>query len=636
MLLQFRKLTRGAIAAIIILLISVATVLFLVPNGGLNLAPSNALATVDGREITPNELSRELELTLRAERNNGNNLSQADAIEAGLHQRLLESMISRNAMYAYAEDIGVSASNAQLAEYLRSIPGVMNPITGSFDTASYQQFLSQLRYNQADFERELRDQLSTQMLLSSMAAGVRAPSSYGEIMFAYQTETRVVSIAEAPASAVGTIPAPTDAQIQALYEEVQDQIRLPEFRGITLVFARPEDFVARVNVPDERVEEEIEARRASLTEPERRSYVRLSAQSQQQATDAAARLNRGETPEAVAAALGLQITRGENQARNEVPDARIAEAVFTQPAGTARAVQGQLAPWAVVRVDAIVAAAAPDLSSLRQQVRQAIAADEAADLLNAAISTFEDARAGGASITEAARQAGMPTVSIPAVEAGGRDQTGAPVEAVAGLDSILQAAFETPEGEASDFIPAGEADVIVAVDRIIPATVRPLAEVRDDLVRLFNNREVARRLRESGAAMVAAVEGGQPFAAAARANGFAVRVSSQTINRQLASTQIPARGLPTQIFAATAGDVVTDLRADGGAVLVAQVESIDRPDPNAAPQIVEAIRGQVEQQLGESFGEGIEGEVVSNARIRRNERLLEQRFQSRANAADAP
>jgi peptidyl-prolyl cis-trans isomerase D len=393
------------------------------------------------------------------------------------------------------------------------------------------------------------------------------------------------------------------------------------------VFARPADFVGRVNVPEQRLREEFEARRASLTTPERRTYVRISAPTQAQAEDAAARLSRGENPDAIAAALGLQVTRGANQARNEVPDRRVAEAVFSQARGAVRAIQGQLTPWAVVRVDAVAAASEPSYEAQREELRLAIATEEAGELLNTAIGAFEDARGAGASVTDAARQANLPVATIAAVEAGGRDSSGAPVEALAGHEDLLRLAFETPEGEASEFTPAGDADVVVAVDRIIPATVRPLSEVRQQLSQLWVARERVRRLRELGAELIEAVRGGQSFAAAARANGFVMRVSSQAVNRQ-AATQIPARGLPAQIFAGAEGAVVADMRADGLAVVVAQVEQINRADPANAPQVVEAARAQLEQGIAQSLGQAAQDEIVARANPRRNERMLERLYPS--------
>ncbi len=626
MLLQFRKLSRGGIAIIILVLVGGAMVLFLIPNGGINFSPSASVASVSGQQITPAQLSRELELTLRSRRNNGDNISQQEAIEAGLHEQILNAMIARNAMFAYADKAGVSASDAQVAAYIREIPGVLNPISGSFDQDAYSQFLTTMRYEQPEFENDIREELTTQLAMGSLISGIRAPSSYGALAFAYQTETRVVSIADAPASVVGAIPPPTEAQLQTLWEEVQEQLRIPEFRALSLVYARPQDFIARIDIPEQRLREEFEARRESLMEAERRTYVRLSAQDEAQANDAAARLNRGEAPEAVASALGLQVTRGANQMRSEVPDARVAEAVFTQTRGQARAIRGQLTPWAVVRVDAVTAAVAPSFADLRDEIRNAIANEEAGDLLNTAIGTFEDARAGGATFAEAARQSGLTIVTLPGVTQDGLDQNGQPIESLAGHEAVLQTAFQTPESEASDFMPVGDADVIVAVDRIIPASVRPLAEVREDLSRMFVGRELGRRLRERGAQVVAAVRGGQSFAAAARANGFTVRVASQPINRQAAAAQIPARALPTQIFAAAVGDVVSDMRGDQPGILVAQVERIDRADPNAAPQVVEAARTELQESIGNSFAEALQNEIVDSARVTRNASLLTRMF----------
>jgi peptidyl-prolyl cis-trans isomerase D len=566
-----------------------------------------------------------LALTLRGERSRGNNVSQQDAIDAGLHTRLLESMIARSALYAYADKIGVSASDTLVANRIREIPNVQNPVTGAFDETAYQTFLGELRYTQPDFEEEIRGELTAQVLMSSLVLGVRPPASFGALELAYNAETRVITLAEAPASAVGAIPAPTEAQLQTFWEENADNLRVPEFRALTLVYARPEDFIPRVTVSEDRLREEFEARLASLTRPERRTYVRLSAQNEAQANDAAARLARGESADSVARALSLQVARGENQTREEVTDARVAEAVFALQPRAARAVQGQLSPWVVVRLESITPSVTPTFAEQRDQLRQLIAADEAADLLNEAIRAFEDARAAGTPLAEAARQAGLAVVAVPAVEEGGRAQNGAPVEALAGQEDVLSTAFQTAEGEATDFMPVGGADVVVGVERIIPASVRPLADVREGLIEAWTGRERARLLRELGATLTSAVSGGQSFANALRANHFVVRVRSASVDREHAA-QIPANGLPAQIFAASEGAIVSGLRADGGAIVVAQVERINRPDLSAAAQAIEANRARAQQTLGASFAETVQNQIVAQANVRRNTDLLDRSF----------
>jgi len=627
MLTQMRGFARSWLAYLLLFVLVIAFAIWGV-NDVFSGVSAQHVAKVGSYNITPAQLGRELELTLRSQRAQGANVTQQEAIDAGMHTRLLEGMIGRYALYDFADKLGVSASDRQVADRIRSIPNVLNQVSGQFDETAYAQFLQELRYSRDEFERDVRGDMTNQMLIEALLSGVRPPSSFGALALAYESETRVISIAEAPAGAVGQIAPPTDEQLQVFYEENAEALAVPEYRSLTLALARPTDFAARVDVPESRLDEELEARRASLAGPERRTYVRVTAQNETQANDIVRRISAGESAAAVAQSLSLQLTRGEEQTREEVPDARVAEAVFSMGAGAApRVVRGQLAPFVVVRVESITVPQAPDLAALRAQIRNQIAMEEASALLNDAIGAFEDARAGGASVADAARQHGLPVVTITAVDAQGRDQAGQAVAELVGLEDVLRTAFETPEGEASDFIPAGEADAMVSVDRVIPESVRPLEQVAGELRAAWVGRERARRLRELGDQVSAAVAGGQSFAAAARASRMNVVITSQPIDRRSVQ-QIPARALGPQIFQARQGEVVSDLRVDGQALLVAVVEQINRVDPAEQPQLVEASRAQTVEALTQSFASALQDEVRSRANPRLNQRVIDRTFPS--------
>jgi hypothetical protein len=68
------------------------------------------------------------------------------------------------------------------------------------------------------------------------------------------------------------------------------------------------------------------------------------------------------------------------------------------------------------------------------------------------------------------------------------------------------------------------------------------------------------------------------------------------------------------------------MRADGGAVLVAQVEQINRVDVSQQPQAVEAGRVQMQQSLTQGLASTIQDELVSRARVRRNQALIDQTY----------
>lgn len=631
MLAQMRTLTRGWIARIILGVIALAMAITLFQgdfvSGLQGMFNPSGVATVANQSITPQQLQREFDLFLRSQQRQGQTVTRPDAIAANLHLRILDSMIQRRAMHAYAERLGVHASNTLAAEMIRNIPAAKNELTGRFDREAYQGFLRDVGYSAGEFEVEVRGDIAASTVIQSLTAGVRAPSSYGALVLAYQSERRTVTVAEATAARLGDFPAPTPAQLQAFYEDNRAAFAVPEYRAITVIIARGADFAARIDVPEARLREEFEARRASLTAPERRTFVQLSAPDEAKARDAASRLSSGQSPDAVASALGLQVVRQENRAQSDIADAAVRQAVFGLTAGApASAVRARLSPWAVVRLESVTAATAPTFENERDQIRQEIASHDAAGLMDTAIEAFEQARDSGTNVAEAARAQGLTVLTIPAINAEGRRPDGAPEDAIVDIPEVVGTAFETQEGEATDFMPVGDGvDVIVQVDNITPATTRPLAEVRDQLAAGWATQERVRRMRELADQVTAAVRGGQTFAAAAAAARINIVARSQQLDRRTAS-QIPDQQFVGAVFGTDVGGVGQVVRPDGGAMLLVHVENVQRADLAQNREAAEQLRREVQQQLGQSMVEAIEASAVDAANVRRNDQRIAQLF----------
>ena len=634
MLKQMRGFSRSWVARIFLLLLGVSMSI-VITQGRVDImrilgsfTGPHGVADVAGRDISPREVSRALDNVLNQQRAQGRTITQAEAIEQGVHRRILESLIEQHAVRAYAEKLGIHASLQQIAESIRQMPATHGGISGTFDRATYVQLLQRFQYSEPEFEDEQRGFIETDMFGRAVTDGVRAPSSFGKLALAFSSEQRVVSVAEAPMALAGNVPNPDAQQLQAFYEDSREQLRVPAFRAVTLVYARQEDFIARVNVPEAQLRQEFENRRAALNQPEKRTFVRIAAQTEQQARDAATRMARGEAPDAVARALSLQMVRSQDETRDHVADPLVAQAVFAMASGAPpRAVPAQLTPFVAIKLESITPAVTAVYEHERDAIREAIARDQASDLLNTAEQGFEEARAGGATVVDAARQHGLAVVVVPAVEEHGLTPQGQPAEAFVDQPELLRTAFATNEGEASDFTPAGDADVIVAVDRITPATVRPLAEVRAQLTQAWLNRERARRLQDIANTVSEEVAHGTSFAASIRAHHLVVRVTSQPIDRQNAQ-RLPAQQLGPAIFSAHPGDVVNAMMNDGSGLIVATVESIRHADPAQAREFVEQARQQAQQGLAASLFEAATAEAVRVGNARRNTQLLNETFRT--------
>lgn len=633
MLLQMRTFTRSIVAYLLLFILVIAFAIWGI-NDVFRGVGSQNLAEVGNRTILPNALAREFDRRLDMQRQQGRQVSRQEAIAAGVHSRLLEVLVAQAALGVYAERIHIGTSNSQVAQRLREFPPAQNPVTGTFDRNEYAAALRQLRINEREFEGQMRDQLTTAMLVQSLTAGLRAPSSFAKLELLYNSETRTMSIAEVPIAAAGTVAPPTDAQAQAFYQEHQNAFQIPELRTFSIVYARPRDFAQRVTVPEQRIREAYEQSLPQITVPERRTFVRLAAQTEAQAQQAAQRLARGEASDAVAAALGLQLTRGADQARNQVSDPRVADLVFTTNAGAPpRVGRGQLSPWVVVKVEGVTPASTPTFESQRETIRTQIANDEAGELMNTAVSAFDDARAAGTPIVEAARAAGLTVETFTNVAQNGAGATPEQRIALQGAPEILRTAFETDEGQASDFFPVQDTDILVSVDRVTPTRVQALTEVRQQVNELYIVGETQRRIVERATAIQTATQGGTPFAQAVAANHGVIVARSQSIDRQTAMQQLQRFG--AMVFGTPEGGVAVSMRPDGRAVVLAHIERVTRADPATQPEAVEALRTSSSQQALEgAYSEAFQNAILASTRIRRNQELLDRLYPADGDEGD--
>lgn len=640
MLLELRKVTRGLFATVILGAIAVAMVLFLIPTIG-NASFTQSVAQVDGIAITPAELTRNLDMAIEQARQNGQqNITREEAIAQNAHRQVLDAIISRTAVYEYAKRQGLDVSDAQLAAVIRQMQGLQNPVTGRFDPNVLDEQLARRHITRTDFLHDMRLETTDGMLMESLVAGVRPPLSYGALALAYRGETRIVSVAEAPVAVAGAPPAPTEAQLQTFYQANREAWSVPEYRALTLVYARDADFAAHVTIPDAQVNTEFEQRRATLVQPEKRTSTRIAATSEQQANAIAARLAHGESADVVARSVGLQAIHGADEARTAVSDANVANAVFAMtPNSAPRVVRGTLAPFVVVQLNSVTPATSPDaaaLNTLRTQIRQQMALQQASELKDAATNAFDESRGGGASTADAARRAGLQVVTIAATDAQGRDAAGQPIAALAGENNeLLRTANQTAEGEASDFIPSGDGvDVVVSVDHITPASVRPFAQVRDAVAQRWTAQEVNRRAQEFANTVVREIQGGRTLAAVAAAHNMRIAARSQSINREQAS-HLPSRRLAAQIFAAPQGGAVSDALIDPtghGGILVAVIEQIRRIDPRQVTPEMQQARTAAARSIANDVSQAVQSQIVANAHVQRHEDVITRNFRTTQDA----
>ena len=119
---------------------------------------------------------------------------------------------------------------------------------------------------------------------------------------------------------------------------------------------------------------------------------------------------------------------------------------------------------------------------------------------------LDDTMAGGATLEEAAASLSLTLESYPRIDRTGNDDKGQLIESLPNDRTFRTTVFSTPIGQESLLTEAADGGYfVVRVLESIPATTRPLSEVRDEVIADWQEAETARVLTEKANAMVEAL-----------------------------------------------------------------------------------------------------------------------------------
>jgi peptidyl-prolyl cis-trans isomerase D len=621
MLTAIRKVARGWVAIVFIAVLTAAFAMWGI-NDMFRPVASNNVAQGDDVAISANEFANLFDRTIERMREQQPGLTKNAVIQEGGHTQLLDSMIGQRAMERLARRIGIIVPNTAIAGEIQNEKAFIDQISGQFSLDAYRERLAANKISEAEYEDSIRSDLQLREMFAATTGGLRAPQSMSQFLLNFTSEQRVFSLAEIPLSKAGPPPKPTDADLKTLYDRVKAQFPVPETRKLTLVVADPADFVAKVVVPEEELQKLFEFQKPRLSKPELRSFVQIVAPNEAAARDAAARLAKGEPAEAVAQAVRAQppLTFTDT-AIAAVPDQAIAKEVFGLKAPGAIVARG--ATWSAARLEKITPAVTPSFEALRPDLQRQAAQDQAEELLTKASEAYDEAVGGGASIEDAAKTAGLRTVSVAAITSAGTTPEGAPVALIGTEKELLQTAFEAPQDEPTDFVPlASGASIKVRVDAITPATTRTLDELRPQLAQSWVAQKQSEKLVAVAKKIEADVKAGKSFEAAVGAQGLKLGAKGARVTKEQALLG-PMAELFLPVFAGAKGAIVST-QSPVGSIAVIQIDDIVRADPKTMAGELEQSRMRAGNLLRENMVLALQESAIAAAKIKRNTDKLNQ------------
>jgi peptidyl-prolyl cis-trans isomerase D len=526
------------------------------------------------------------------------------ARQLGLMDQIVQRIVTQKLLDKAAGDLGVRIGDDVVRGRLLAAPELQTP-AGNFDRARFQQILYENNMNEAGFVAQYRQELARGLLTDALSVGARPPAALVDRLYRYRNERRSGESLFVAASSFTDVGRPDDAQLQSVYDDNRERFTAPEYRSLTVVRIGASEIMERVKVEDRQIEDEYRARLAELRVPEGRDVEQLLFADEPAAKAAHEKL--------VGGAPFADIAKGANttteQARlgtivreDLLPE--LAEAAFAVPLNGVSAPRRSPFGWHIFRVTKIEPGREPSFAEMKEklgtELRLKLAGDEAYEYAT----KVEDALANGLKLEDAAARSGVPAVKIAAIDPRGRTPAGQSVPTFEGAAEVLTAAFETASGRETQLIEGRDNTwFIVRVDGITPSALRPLAEVRNDAIALWQaeKREAAAKARAEQ--ILASVKSGRTLEAAAAPFNLKPTAIPPTLR---ATNYDPRAAVPpevnAQLFSIAVGETAVVPGRDG--VHVVRLGQVVPADPAADSATVDQLRAQLQQQIaGDLIGE---------------------------------
>lgn len=582
---------------------------------------SSAILEVGDIKVDRQDFSRELNREMnRLSERFGERLDGEQARTLGLVDQVMGRMIGRALFDQTAEDLKLVVTEDQVRQRIRGEPAFKDELN-RFDRGRFVRALQASNLTEQEYVSTLRRDIVRQQIAGALTNAVTAPNTLADALYRYRAERRVAKVLIIPNESIEDLPTPDEASLEAYHKEFSAQFMAPERRALTVLELRPQDLADEIAVPEARVREEFEARKAEFGTPERRQIEQFVVTDEAVARKASGRISEGVTFAAAAKdATGNEPVDLGLIERSGLPK-ELADAAFALEPGAASEPIRSTFGWHILRVVKVEPGKEANFDDVRETLAADIAMGQAIDSMVSMANQLDDELAGGATLDEAAERLGLTVRRIEAIDRQGKDPNGVAIENIPG-GRFLEVAFQTAPGEESLLNELDDGSYFaLRVDRVTPAQVRPLGEVRELVVQLWRDAQRAERARALANDIVDKARNGASLESLAEAGGYSV-ATTQPVSRFETNPGIAlASGLPAKLFQLSAGEIATVTAPDRQ--LVIELDSVQAAQPGADEKEVSALRnGLAAAMRGDVIEQFVAAQRLRHS-VRVNQRMVD-------------
>ena len=534
-------------------------------GGGANYA-----AKVNGQEISRGQF----ENAFAGERNRmqqqlGDQYSELAANEGymkNLRQQTLNRLIDEALLDQYAKSLSLGISDEQVKKAIFSTQAFQS--NGKFDNARYNSIVNQMGMTADQYAQALRNQLTTQQLINAVVGTDFMLKGETEELAALVAQQRVVREATIDVNALAAKQQVSDAEVNAYYEQNKNNFISPEQFRVSYI--KLDAAAMQENATDAEIQSYYDQHQDQFTQPQRNRYSVIQTKTEAEAKAVLDELNKGADFATLAKAKSTDIISAKNggdmgwleesTTPDELKNAGLKEK--GQLSGVIKSSVGFL----VARLDDIVAAKTKPLADVRDDIAAKVKQEKALDAFYALQQKVSDAasndneslagggQGGGGTVCLTLAGAGQ-AAGVKAVETGWFSHENLPEEL--NFKPVSDAIFNgglvgengTP-GSNSDIITVdGDRAFVLRVSEHKAEAVKPLAEVKDQVVALVKHNKAAQQAKLDAEKILADLKAGKNDALKAAGLSFGEaktlsRTGQDPVSQAAFGLSLPAKDKP--------------------------------------------------------------------------------------------
>lgn len=489
----------------------------------------NKAATVNGEKVTEVDVARAISMQKQQMINRyGEQVPAEFLTDEYLRKPVLENLIQRRVLAQAAEDSGMVVGNSFLSEQIATAPQFKNE-QGEFDNTRYQQTLRNMGFTHSTYTKLLGDELVINQLQAGISStAFTTPSQLDEII-ALSFQTRDLRYAIIPAEKVRGSVVVDDTEVQAHYDANPKTFTSQEQVAVDYIDLNVAELAKGVSVSETQVRQQYEQNIAAfVASPERQAaHILIEGDKPEKLKAVTDKIAAGEDFAKIASELsddlgskdlGGDLGFSKGDAFPKEFEAALAALKVGEVSGAVKTDAGVH----FIKLLAEKGSQAPTYEEQRASIEEQLKRAEAENLFVAQLEKLKELSFNADSLADVAKE-----LDVKVQNSGLFDRSGG--KDLASDAKFIEAAFSEEvlqEGNSSDVIELDTTRVVVLKKtEHKPSQLRPLADVKEQIVNLLKDQKARTLLTEQGNTLVASLNAGAAFEEAAKTVGVEVKAA---------------------------------------------------------------------------------------------------------------